>query len=124
MIASLLFAAAVTATPLTDDGLAAQAAILIQAKNDTVPAEPVIGLHHGVKVLLMSRCSDICPIYTVRIIHYDLEPGDKCLAVGGIKETVLVPMGVASNPQAFCVPEVLSRKQLFAGHPYQDRKIH
>ena len=39
-----------------------------------------LGLHHGVPVVVEFPCSDICPQYTTRIVHYDLAPGAACAA--------------------------------------------
>ena len=120
MILPLLIAQLVAASNLTDEALNAKASAIIHAKDDSVPIDPVIGTHHGVKVILTSRCSDICPAYTVRIVHYDFEPGPACQAAGGIVEAIIVPAGIAAMRQNFCVPKVLSDSQTYVGHPYQE----
>jgi hypothetical protein len=67
-----------------------------------------LGRHHGVPVVAEFPCADVCPQYTVRIIHYRLPPGGDCTAAGGVEETVGVPVAIAVLPKAFCVPKVLA----------------
>lgn len=66
-----------------------------------------LGRHHGVQVVAEFPCADVCPQYTVRIIHYRLPPGAPCAAAGGVEETVGVPVAIAVLPKTFCVPKVL-----------------
>ena len=67
-----------------------------------------LGLLNGIEVLVDFVCSDICPDYTVRIIHFNVEPGADCTEVGGIERTVIVPVHIAAAPKPFCFPKVLS----------------
>ena len=119
MAVALLLAAALAATlpELTDDDLAARAAAFVQTADASQSA--VLGTHHGVRVMLLSQCSDLCPIYTVRIVHYDLEPGPACSAKGGRTVQILVPVSVAAMQRSFCVPQALYARQLYTGHPFQ-----
>lgn len=66
-----------------------------------------LGRHHGVSVVAEFPCSDVCPQYTVRIIHYRLGEGADCASVGGVEESVGVPVAIAVLPRTFCVPKVL-----------------
>jgi hypothetical protein len=68
----------------------------------------VIGLNHGVPVVADFPCSDVCPDYTTRIIHYDLDPGPKCVAASGAVVTRMVPVSIAVMQKQFCVPKVLA----------------
>src|SRR3546814_8595516 len=43
-----------------------------------------LGLHNDVMVLDDHICGDICPDYTVSIVHYDAEPGAACERIGGV----------------------------------------
>ncbi len=70
-----------------------------------------LGLHHGAPVVADFPCSDICPAYTVRIIHYDVGPGPACAKVGGVTETRSVPVSIAVTEQSFCVPAVLKGRR-------------
>lgn len=67
-----------------------------------------LGVHHGAVVMADFPCSDVCPNYTVRIIHYLVDGQADCAAVGGVEETKLVPSGIESVPTRFCVPKVLA----------------
>ncbi|HEX3405713.1 MAG TPA: hypothetical protein VHS81_00625, partial [Caulobacteraceae bacterium] len=53
-----------------------------------------LGLHHGALVVADFPCGDVCPNYTVRIIHYDVSPGPACARLGGIVETRSVPVSI------------------------------
>ena len=66
-----------------------------------------LGAHNGVPLVAEFPCSDICPDYTVRIIHYDLKEGQACSQAKGIEKTVLVPMGWGRGERSFCFPAVL-----------------
>lgn len=75
-----------------------------------------LGRHHGVPVVAEFPCADVCPQYTVRIIHYRLPEGTDCAAAGGVPQTVAVPVAIAVLPRTFCVP-----KALVAGGGYYTR---
>jgi hypothetical protein len=60
-----------------------------------------------VPVVAEFPCSDVCPQYTVRIIHYRLPPEASCASVGGVEKEVLVPIAIAVRPKTFCIPEPL-----------------
>jgi hypothetical protein len=67
-----------------------------------------LGRNHGLPVVAEFPCSDVCPQYTVRIIHYRLPPGADCADAGGIQKSVLVPVAIAVLPRDFCVPRALA----------------
>jgi hypothetical protein len=67
-----------------------------------------LGRHHGVPVVAEFPCSDVCPQYTVRIIHYRLPPGTDCAAAGGVARDAPVPVAIASTYETFCVPKALA----------------
>jgi hypothetical protein len=71
-----------------------------------------LGIHHGVPVIAEYPCSDVCPQYTVRIIHYELPPGADCARVGGVEQSVGVPVAIAVMPRSFCFPKVLVEAKL------------
>lgn len=71
--------------------------------NSTVDA----GRYRGVPVVAEFPCADVCPQYTVRIIHYRLPPDASCASVGGVEKEVLVPVAIAVMPKTFCIPEPL-----------------
>lgn len=66
-----------------------------------------LGRHHGVPVVAEFPCADVCPQYTVRIIHYRLPEGAACAAVGGVQKSVLVPVAITVMTKTFCVPKPL-----------------
>jgi hypothetical protein len=68
----------------------------------------VVGLHRGQRVIADFPCSDICPQYTKRIIHYDVAPGAACAAAGGVTQTRSVPVSIAVMNKDFCIPKPLA----------------
>ncbi len=66
-----------------------------------------LGSYHGVPVMAEFPCSDVCPQYTVRIIHYRLPADASCASVGGVEKDVLVPIAITVMPKTFCIPEPL-----------------
>jgi len=67
-----------------------------------------LGRNHGMPVVAQFPCADVCPQYTVRIVHYRLPDGTDCAAAGGVEKTVGVPVAIAVLPKTFCVPKVLA----------------
>ena len=74
-----------------------------------------LGSYKGVPVMAEFPCSDVCPQYTVRIIHYRLPADASCASVGGVEKQVLVPIAIAVMPQTFCIPEPLVASGQFYG---------
>ncbi len=72
-----------------------------------------VGRYRGVPVVAEFPCSDVCPQYTVRIIHYQLPPGASCAGVGGVEKQVLVPVAITVLPKTFCIPEPLAASGLY-----------
>ena len=66
-----------------------------------------VGRLHGVPVVAEFPCADVCPQYTVRIIHYRLPPDASCASVGGVEKEVLVPVAITVMSKKFCIPEPL-----------------
>ena len=70
-----------------------------------------LGRHMGTAVVADFPCADLCPQYTVRIIHYDVEPGPSCSARGGKTVLIGVPIGGSGlRPTPYCVPRVLAER--------------
>jgi len=67
-----------------------------------------LGRYGGAPVVAEFPCSDVCPQYTVRIIHYRLPEDASCASVGGVEKSVLVPIAIAVMQKTFCVPEPLA----------------
>ena len=97
--------------PLSDESLAAYAAKPFD-KTAKMGARDALGILRGAAVVAEYRCSDLCPDYNTRIIHFDLEPGPACDKAGGVTHPVLVPMGIAAVRKNFCVPKVLVDRKL------------
>jgi hypothetical protein len=112
---SLLVAAALAASALpdtlSDDALVAYASQPYD-KAEKYHHRDVLGVHHGTEVVADFPCSDLCPNYTVRIIHYAVEPGPDCDRIGGATRAMKVPVSIAEANQEFCVPKVLVEKKL------------
>jgi hypothetical protein len=66
-----------------------------------------VGRYRGVPVVAEYPCSDVCPQYTVRIIHYQLPPDVSCASAGGVEKQVLVPIAIAVRSKTFCIPPPL-----------------
>jgi hypothetical protein len=109
MIASLLTLIAMAPPQtliLSDEALRAYAAQPYDKAAVRLTHE-VVGRHRGVSVVVDYICSDICPDYTVRIIHYDVEPGGACDRAGGVSQLLAVPTGPAMGAREFCMPKIL-----------------
>lgn len=66
-----------------------------------------VGRYRNMPVVADHPCSDVCPQYTVRIIHFRLPADASCASVGGVEKQVLVPIAIAVRSKTFCVPEPL-----------------
>lgn len=66
-----------------------------------------LGRLRGVPVVAEFPCADVCPQYTVRIIHYRLPADTSCSAVGGVERTVLVPVAITVLSRTMCIPAAL-----------------
>jgi hypothetical protein len=66
-----------------------------------------VGSYRGVPVVAEYPCSDVCPQYTVRIIHYRVPPDVSCASAGGVEKQVLVPIAIAVRSKTFCIPQPL-----------------
>lgn len=105
------------ADPVTDAELVARATTVMSVKE--APVDRMLGTHKGVPVIVDVRCGDVCPQYTVRIIHYIISPGPECTKLGGDTANIMVPVSITSRPQPFCVPHVLYQQKLYTDRPYQ-----
>jgi hypothetical protein len=95
------------AAPLDDAALKAYAAEPFD-KGAMMGRTVELGRNHGVPVVAEFPCSDVCPQYTVRIIHYRLPAGADCAAAGGVEKSVAVPVAITVFQKTFCVPKVLA----------------
>lgn len=66
-----------------------------------------VGHYRNVPVVAEFPCSDVCPQYTVRIIHYRLPADVSCASVDGIEKDVLVPIAIMVRSKTFCIPKPL-----------------
>lgn len=96
-----------TANVLTDAQL-----IQIAKQTDRKPLHrqnsSVVGVHNGIKVIEEFQCSDRCPEYTTRIVHYDVPAGASCEKINGVTKSILVPMGISILPREYCFPKVIA----------------
>ncbi len=102
---------------LSDADLVNRASAVFSEKEP--PADRILGVHRGNRVIVDVRCGDVCPAYTVRIIHYDIPAGPACSQIGGDSTSVLMPMGITTANQDFCVPHILYTRKLYTDRPYQ-----
>jgi hypothetical protein len=110
---SLLLITALAAGISTSADTLSDAALVAYAKQPYDKAlkfnhRDVLGIHHGAKVVADFPCSDICPTYTVRVIHYDVAPGPDCDRIGGRAVKRMVPVSIAVMKETFCEPAVLA----------------
>lgn len=77
-------------------------------KNHIAQSRMILGSHGGTTVLVEYICSDLCPDYTVRVIHYELSKDQKCSDVGGVEKEVRIPVAIAAMNRIFCFPKVLA----------------
>jgi len=68
----------------------------------------VLGELNDVSVVVDFICGDVCPDATVRIIHFDVEPGPKCTEIGGVERSIVVPVAIAAMPRVYCFPRILT----------------
>jgi hypothetical protein len=92
---------------LTDAALVRYAASRFDARKMMFRHE-VVGLHRGTLVVADFPCGDVCPQYTRRIIHYQVDMS-RCSAVGGIVVDELIPLGIAVRRKPYCEPAVLAK---------------
>lgn len=72
-----------------------------------------LGRYRDVPVVAEHPCSDVCPQYTVRIIHYRLPANVSCASVGGVEKEVLVPIAITVRSRTFCIPKPLVESGLY-----------
>jgi hypothetical protein len=72
-----------------------------------------VGRYNGVPVVAEHPCSDVCPQYTVRIVHFQLPADTSCASVGGVEKQVLVPIAITVRSKTFCVPDALVESELY-----------
>ncbi len=68
----------------------------------------VLGLLDGTPIVADFICSDLCPNYTVRVIHFDLNKDQRCSAAGGVEKAIRIPVSIAATNKVFCFPKVLA----------------
>lgn len=72
-----------------------------------------LGRYRHVPVVAEHPCSDVCPQYTVRIIHYRLPADVSCASVGGVEKEVLVPIAITVRSRTVCIPKPLVESGLY-----------
>jgi len=74
-------------------------------KEEMMDKHVVLGRNHGIIVVADFPCSDICPMGTARVIHYEV-PLSRCSEIGGVEQGVRYGMVMAR----YCLPKVLADK--------------
>lgn len=90
---------------LSDSDIAAYAAAPFD-KRAMMFKRVALGRHRGLPVVAIHPCGDVCPVYTRRIVHYEVALAD-CARRGGIVRQELMPRGPSVARQPFCVPAIL-----------------
>jgi hypothetical protein len=91
---------------LGDSDIAAYAAAKFD-KRAMMFKRVALGRHRGLPVVAIHPCGDVCPVYTRRIVHYDVPVAD-CARRGGVVQERLMPRGPSVARQPFCVPAILA----------------
>jgi hypothetical protein len=116
-LAILCGCAGAATDPLSDTDLVSRSSTVMSVKQ--APIDRMLGVHKGAPVIVDIRCSDVCPNYTVRIIHYTVDAGPACAKLGGDTAAIMVPVSIAVMKQNFCIPHVLFQQKLYTDRPYQ-----
>ena len=66
-----------------------------------------LGSLNGAQVVVEYICSDVCPAYTVRIIHLAVPVDATCESVGGVQKSMVVPIAIGVTKKDFCFPRIL-----------------
>ena len=66
----------------------------------------VLGTLGGVEVVVSSSCSDLCPAYTTRIIHFDVPEGRSCTDIGGVERAQ--QLGGWGGELTRCFPRIIA----------------
>jgi hypothetical protein len=77
-------------------------------KDQKMGRSEVLGVYRGITLVADYLCSDLCPAYTTRIIHYTLPPDESCARAGGVVRMRNVPVSIAVTRRPFCVPAVIA----------------
>jgi hypothetical protein len=106
----LLMAATNAPAPpqISDEALAAFAATPFDKRAKMFKHE-VLGINHGMTVVVDYPCGDICPDYTTRIIRYDKPAGPECTAAGGVVVQRMVTVSIAVQKRDYCVPKAVAK---------------
>jgi hypothetical protein len=65
-----------------------------------------VGRHHGIPVRVDFPCGDVCPDYTTKVVHYDMDPA-MCPPGEGEILSVGVPSAASVMLREFCFPRIL-----------------
>lgn len=76
-------------------------------KNRIEKRKDLLGLLNGTLVVADFICSDLCPAYTVRVIHFEPGKEKSCAAAGGVEKVIRIPVSIAAMDKVFCFPRVL-----------------
>lgn len=66
----------------------------------------VLGSLDGVDIVVASSCSDLCPDYTTRIIHFDVPAGQSCADIGGVERSQ--KLGGWGGQLIRCFPRIIA----------------
>ena len=109
-LVALVVAISRFATASEEPSTTSESALLAyaSASYETVEKQRVeLGRLNGAAVVADFICSDVCPDYTVRVIHYELQNAQTCRAVGGVEKAIRIPVGIGATDKVFCFPKVL-----------------
>lgn len=92
---------------ISDDQLLSYASASYN-KNNIEKQHDLLGHLNGTLVVVDFICSDLCPFYTVRVIHYELEKEQSCASAGGVEKALRIPVSIATMDKIFCFPKILT----------------
>jgi hypothetical protein len=96
-----------TIRPISEDQLLSYATDSYD-KNHIEKQHDLLGQLNGTNVVVDYICSDLCPFYTVRVIHYELRKEQNCASAGGVEKALRIPVSIATTDKVFCFPKVLT----------------
>ena len=68
----------------------------------------LLGVNRSTPVVAEYICSDVCPDYTVRVVHYQLSPRQACADIPGVERKQTIPVAIAAMDKLYCYPQIIN----------------
>ena len=113
LLVATLSACVLVSPPTNEDTMTDADLVRAAEQKESAPTEGaqqwVIGYHHGIAVVKLFQCSDLCPQNTLRVIYYDVPKDATCESIGGVTKSILVPIAITVMPKDYCFPKVIAK---------------